>query len=165
MEMDLRSLIKCVRGVLARFPLLLLGGTVLLSLMGGVPLRRIEALGFLRGGLLFGALAAISRILDTVLPVAGKRLAPTITTQRINLGVAGLLLFSVALLSCDSSGDPVSPYTIIVASLAMLALAASWVRYVPRRAPVARLLVFTPRILSASSSSDGSPIASRYKAE
>jgi hypothetical protein len=147
MEMDLRSLTKFVRAVLARLPLLLLAGTVLLSLMG-VWLRRLEGLGFLRVGLLLGALAAISRIVDAVLPVAGKKLAPTIEAQRINLGVASLLLFSVALLSCRSSGDPVSPYMIIIGTLAALALAAAAVRYAPRRAPVARVLVFKPRIWS-----------------
>jgi hypothetical protein len=86
-------------------------------------------------GLLFGALAAISRIVDAVLPVAGKRLAPTIEAQRINLGVASLLLFSVALLSCRSSGDPVSASTMIVGTLATLALAASAFRYVPGARP------------------------------
>jgi hypothetical protein len=124
MEMDLRSLTKFVRAVLARLPLLLLAGTVLFSLMG-VWLRRIEGLGFLRVGLLLGALAAISRIVDAVLPLAGKRLAPMIEAQRINLGAASLLLFSVTLLSCRSSGYPVSPYTIIVGTLAALALAAA----------------------------------------
>jgi len=164
MEMDLRSLTKFVRGVLAWLPLLLLAGTVLFSLMG-VWLRRIQGLGLLRGGLLFGALAAISRIVDTVPPVAGKKLAPTTRAQRINLGVASLLLFSVALLSCRSSADPVSPYTIIVVTLAALALAASAVRYAPRRAPVARVLVFGPRIWSLPSSLDRSPVASRHTAE
>ena len=128
-------------------PLLLLAGTVLFSLMG-VWLRRIEGLGLLRGGLLFGALAAISRIVDTVPPVAGKKLAPTTRAQRINLGVASLLLFSVALLSRRSSGDPVSSYTIMIGTLAALALAAAAIRYAPQRAPVARVLVFKPRIWS-----------------
>ena len=146
MEMGLRSLTKFVRAMLARLPPLLLAGTVLFSL-------------------LFGALTAISRIVDTVLPVAGKRLAPTIKAQRINLAAAGLLLFSVALLSCRSSGEPVSPYTIIVGTLAALALAASAVRYVPRRAPVARVLVFRPCVWSLPSSLDRSPIASRHTAE
>jgi len=86
-------------------------------------------------------------------------------TRRINLRIASLLLFSVALISWRSSGDPVSPYTIIVGTLAMLALAASAVRYVPRRTPVARVLVFRPRIRSLPSSRDGSPVASSHRAK
>ena len=86
-------------------------------------------------------------------------------TWRINLRIASLLLFSVVLLSSRSSGDPVSPYTIMVGTLATLALAASAVRYVPRRASVASVLVFRPRIRSLPSSLDGSRVASRNTAE
>jgi len=88
-----------------------------------------------------------------------------VKTRRLNLGIASLLLFSVALISWRSSGDPLSPYTMVVGTLAMLALAASAVGYVPRRAPVARVLVFRQRIWSFPSSRDGSPVASSHRAK
>jgi hypothetical protein len=53
----------------------------------------------------------------------------------------------------------------MVGTLATLALAASAVRYVPRRASVARVLVFRPRIRSLPPSLDGSRVASRNTAE
>jgi len=85
-------------------------------------------------------------------------------TRRINLRIASLLLFSVVLLSSGPSGDPFSPYTFMVGTLATLALAASAVRY-PRRAPAARVLVFRPGMRSLPSSLDGSRVASRHTAE
>jgi hypothetical protein len=53
----------------------------------------------------------------------------------------------------------------VVGTLAMLALAASAVGYVPRRAPVARVLVFRQPIRSFPSSRDGSPVASSHRAK
>ena len=139
-------MIKLVRAMFVQLPVPLLAGAVLLGLLGVCVSRgelRMDALWLLRAGLPLGILAAISRIMDAALTVPKSRREDAMTTRHLNLGAAGLLLFSVALISRGSLGGALSSYTLASETVGTLVLAAAALRSGRGRAP-ADVLVFRP---------------------